>query len=199
MRENYINEMSQVHAPKELIEKTKLAMREQMEKENINAEDNLTPVGSGEQKKRTWMRYVPLVATVAAAVLIVMLVPGLGRQQEMSEFLDSAQSELIQSELMLEQIDMTPGKIIPGTSELNNIETFIVNHYPEEFLSDIASEKEVEGIPVRFVKDEKTGFYKAVFSWKTDKILVISEMIEMERIVEAVEEVIQTLAAQTED
>lgn len=187
MKEKYINEMSQVHAPKELIEKTKLAMRDEKQKQKK------------ERNKSILMRYVPIAATVAAAVLILMLAPNFGKQTDLYESTDVTQSEIIQSELMLERLDLIPSKITPDSSELGNVETFIIDHYPEEFLSEFASEKEIEGILIRLVKDEKTGFYKAVFTWETKKILVVSEILETDRMVGAVKEVIQALAAQTKE
>lgn len=193
MKEQYINEMSQVHAPKELIDKTKLAMQAVAGSEGIQAE--------AFQKKTNIkiLRYIPVVTAAAAAIMLFFLIPGFGTQKNVVDEQQGEKENFIQSELLLEQLDLTPDKLSPGASQLQNIETYIIEHYPEEFLGATALEKEIETIPVKIIKDEKTGFYKAVFTWKQDKILVMSELVEQEHIVNSVKAVIQALAEQTKE
>lgn len=149
--------------------------------------------------KRLFYTAIPVAAAAVAAVLVMMFVPGFLRQKESFEPTKTLQEEFIQSGILLEQLELKPDKITPGASEVKSIEIFIVEHYPEEFFSNDASEKEIEGIPVCFVKDKKTGFYRAAFTVETDKILVVSELIEMERIATAVKEVIEVLSVRTEE
>lgn len=62
MREQYQNELSQIHVPAELLEKTKQAMKEEQEKLDF------------EEKKQGKVISFPKVSAVAAAAVVLLLV-----------------------------------------------------------------------------------------------------------------------------
>lgn len=173
MRDQYRQNMELVHAPKDLIERTKIAMRreEELLKEK-------------KQKRKIPIIFIP--ATMAAAALLFGLI---FMQSFRERTLFGSEAEMNQGAVLLEQFELTPEKIIPGmTKAEKEFQFYIIQDFPKEFLSDMSFEEVVDEIPVRFVKDDKTGFYKAVFQSDSDsrKYLVISQTVNKELVKQAI-------------
>ena len=169
MREEYQQEVSKVHAPKELIDKTKIAM--QFEEAKLK---------KGKRIYRNQFLSFAVVAAVFALVLI--FVPSLVKRGTLFE-----EAELEENHVLLEHFELKPGKILPGTSQQETeFQIFSIDEFPEEFLADASSKSVVENIPVFIVKDNKTGYYRAAFQRNEQKLLMISETVNKDLLIEAV-------------
>lgn len=93
MRDEYQKEMAQVHAPKELIDKTKKAMLEEEKKQH-------------DKKIKIKKYYIPAVLTAAAAILILAFVPMVMNRTEISE-----EAQMQGNPLMLDKNTHSPDKI----------------------------------------------------------------------------------------
>lgn len=175
MRDKYHQEMAQVHAPEELIEQTKQAMRREEERQTVRI-----------SKKRSY--YISIGLAAVAAVLLLIFVPMIGNRMSSQK-----------NELMLGQIPFSPDKITSEKEKKDGIKVNLIEEFPKDFFAEDAENTEVEKLPVILVKDERTGFYKAVFQCDSQKYLMISETVEREVIVEAVRDCIRSLTVRREE
>lgn len=170
MREQYRQAMGRVHAPGDLIDRTKMAMRREEEL-----------LKGRKQKKKTPAFFVPAGVAAAALALVLFMMQAYGKRT-----LSTPETEMNHSAVLLEQLELSPEKIIPGmTKEEKEFLFYLIQEFPREFLTE--SDEEIVGeIPVRFVKDERTGFYKAVFQWDSRKYLAVSRTINKELLEQAI-------------
>lgn len=159
MKDRYQEEMSHIHVSKELLEKTKKAMKEEEEKE---------------KKKRKLLSF-RTISIAAAAVCLCILVPvafgGLGRNASGRPPVRLSSQE--QGQL---------NKI--GKKESNTIEIKKVSEMPEDF--DGAKETMINGTAVFTIKDDETGYIKAYFEEGQIGYEILSKMTEEEEFEEAV-------------
>lgn len=172
MMDQYRQEMEQIHAPKDLIDKTKMA---------IKREEEL--LKEKKQKRNMMTFFVPAVVGAAAALMVAVLI----LQSFRGRIAFGQEAEMNQNAVLLEQLELTPEKITPGiTKDEKEFQFYMIQDFPEEFLSDISEEETVKGIPVHFLKDDETGFYKAVFQWDSEKYLAISRTVNKELLEQAI-------------
>lgn len=171
MIEQYRQEMELIHAPKELVDKTKMAMKR---------EEELL------QKKRQRRKAPPFwvpAAVAAAALLFGLFVTQFFGKRVLLE----TKPETNQNAILLEQLELMPEKIMPGVSKAEKeFQFYMIQDFPREFMSEISSTETVEEVTVHFFMDEKTGFYKAVFQWDSMNYLAISQTENKELMVEAI-------------
>lgn len=158
MKEQYQNELSQIRAPKDLIEKTKLVMKEEEAKKSISFSQKVNIKWAVAVAAS-----VVLIATVSVSTLInwEMKVdnPIQLAAQEQHELIDIEKtSEMSFGELTIKKTDKTTTEI-----QGNNI----VEH-------------NINGIQVKIYTNVITGCYQCFFEKEEQNYVISSEITELE-------------------
>lgn len=128
MIEKYKKEMSEIHAPADLVMRTREAMKK--EEERLQAEKK-------KENKRLWVKWTAVPLAAAAAVLVLITIPsvlnGKGTQSQMPVQMGQEQ----ESDLIKIESGLTAGSIsdlITETEEKPKMELTEVSAIPEEFV-----------------------------------------------------------------
>ena len=162
MKEQYQKEVSQIHVPKELLEKTKQAMKEE--------EQTLS-------RKKMTGKVIPfkkISMVVAAAFLLLVMIPaGISFSRGMDQSENGGQ---MQMQLQLEN-HAEPEIVKIGQGGEKALSVKEVDRMPEEF--EGADETVIGDIIVRVTADEKTGYLKAYFERDGKAYAVTSKLMDL--------------------
>ena len=162
MKEQYQKEFSQIHVPKELLEKTKQAMKEE--------EQTLS-------RKKMTGKVIPfkkISMVVAAAILLLVMIPtGISFSRGMDQSENGGQ---MQMQLQLEN-HAEPEIVKIGQGGEKALSVKEVDRMPEEF--EGADETVIGDIIVRVTADEKTGYLKAYFERDGKAYAVTSKLMDL--------------------
>ena len=162
MKEQYQKEVSQIHVPKELLEKTKQAMKEE--------EQTLS-------RKKMTGKVIPfkkISMVVAAAILLLVMIPaGISFSRGMDQSKNGGQ---MQMQLQLEN-HAEPEIVKIGQGGEKALSVKEVDRMPEEF--EGADETVIGDIIVRVTADEKTGYLKAYFERDGKAYAVTSKLMDL--------------------
>ena len=162
MKERYQKEVSQIHVPKELLEKTKQAMKEE--------EQTLS-------RKKMTGKVIPfkkISMVVAAAILLLVMIPtGISFSRGMDQSENGGQ---MQMQLQLEN-HAEPEIVKIGQGGEKALSVKEVDRMPEEF--EGADETVIGDIIVRVTADEKTGYLKAYFERDGKAYAVTSKLMDL--------------------
>ena len=162
MKEQYQKEVSQIHVPKELLEKTKQAMKEE--------EQTLS-------RKKMTGKVIPfkkISMVVAAAILLLVMIPaGISFSRGMDQSENGGQ---MQMQLQLEN-HAEPEIVKIGQGGEKALSVKEVDRMPEEF--EGADETVIGDIIVRVTADEKTGYLKAYFERDGKAYAVTSKLMDL--------------------
>ena len=162
MKEQYQKEVSQIHVPKELLEKTKQAMKEE--------EQTLS-------RKKMTGKVIPfkkISMVVAAAILLLVMIPtGISFSRGMDQSENGGQ---MQMQLQLEN-HAEPEIVKIGQGGEKALAVKEVDRMPEEF--EGADETVIGDIIVRVTADEKTGYLKAYFERDGKAYAVTSKLMDL--------------------
>ena len=162
MKEQYQKEVSQIHVPKELLEKTKQAMKEE--------EQTLS-------RKKMTGKVIPfkkISMVVAAAILLLVMIPtGISFFRGMDQSENGGQ---MQMQLQLEN-HAEPEFVKIGQGGEKALSVKEVDRMPEEF--EGADETVIGDIIVRVTADEKTGYLKAYFERDGKAYAVTSKLMDL--------------------
>lgn len=167
MKEQYQKEVSQIHVPQELLERTKQAMKEEEESPS-RRQKRKGPAASGR---------ISLAA--AAAVFLFVVIPAAAYFCSADEQTDQETQIYLSG-----QQDPVIGKIEKGGTEKLDIEEVTV--MPDEFMQ--AAEAVIGEDTVFIIQDIKTGYLKAYYEKNKTGYVVYSEMTGEEEFVKALEE-----------
>ena len=164
MKEQYQKEVSQIHVPKELLEKTKQAMKEE--------EQTLS-------RKKMTGKVIPfkkISMVVAAAILLLVMIPtGISFSRGMDQSENGGQMQM-QLQLQLEN-HAEPEIVKIGQGGEKALSVKEVDRMPEEF--EGADETVIGDIIVRVTADEKTGYLKAYFERDGKAYAVTSKLMDL--------------------
>ena len=162
MKEQYQKEVSQIHVPKELLEKTKQAMKEE--------EQTLS-------RKKMTGKVIPfkkISMVVAAAILLLVMIPtGISFSRGMDQSENGGQ---MQMQLQLKN-HAEPEIVKIGQGGEKALSVKEVDRMPEEF--EGADETVIGDIIVRVTADEKTGYLKAYFERDGKAYAVTSKLTDL--------------------
>ena len=162
MKEQYQKEFSQIHVPKELLEKTKQAMKEEEETfSRKKMAGKVIPI-----------KKISLVAAVAF-LLLVMIPAGISFSRGMDQSENGGQ---MQMQLQLEN-HAEPEIVKIGQGGEKALSVKEVDRMPEEF--EGADETVIGDIIVRVTADEKTGYLKAYFERDGKAYAVTSQLMDL--------------------
>ncbi|MBO5112736.1 MAG: hypothetical protein J6C12_05245 [Lachnospiraceae bacterium] len=174
MKEQYQKEVSQIHVPKELLEKTKQAMKEE--------EQTLS-------RKKMTGKVIPfkkISMVVAAAILLLVMIPtGISFFRGMDQ---SENGRQMQMQLQLEN-HAEPEIVKIGQGGEKALSVKEVDRMPEEF--EGADETVIGDIIVRVTADEKTGYLKAYFERDGKAYAVTSKLTDLGEFEEALKKELQ--------
>lgn len=174
MKEQYQKEISQIHVPKELLEKTKQAMKEE--------EQTL----SRERKTEKVLSFGRISLVAAAAVLLLVMIPA-----GVSLFRVGDQSKnggQMQMQLQLENhAEPEIVKIGQGGEKALSIKE--VDRMPEGF--EDADENMIGDITVFVIADEETGHLKAYYEEEGNAYAVTSKLTDLGEFEEALKKELQ--------
>lgn len=171
MKEQYQKEISQIHVPKELLEKTKQAMKE--EEQALSREKKAG--------KRIPFGRISMVAA-AALLLLVMIPSGISFLSGRDQSKNNGQTQL---QLQMENhADPEIGKI--GKKEEKALSVKEVERMPEEFQG--AEEIVIGDITMLVAADEETGYLKAYFEKEEKAYTVTSKLTDLGEFEEAFKE-----------
>ncbi len=174
MKEQYQKEVSQIHVPKELLEKTKQAMKEE--------EQTLS-------RKKMTGKVIPfkkISMVVAAAILLLVMIPtGISFFRGMDQSENGGQ---MQMQLQLEN-HAEPEIVKIGQGGEKALSVKEVDRMPEEF--EGADETVIGDIIVRVTADEKTGYLKAYFERDGKAYAVTSKLTDLGEFEEALKKELQ--------
>ena len=174
MKEQYQKEVSQIHVPKELLEKTKQAMKEE--------EQTLS-------RKKMTGKVIPfkkISMVVAAAILLLVMIP-----TGISFFRGIDQSEnggQMQMQLQLEN-HAEPEIVKIGQGGEKALTVKEVNRKPEGF--EDAEENVIGDITVFVIADEETGHLKAYYEKDGKAYAVTSKLTDLGEFEEALKKKLQ--------
>lgn len=181
MKKEYQEEVNQVHAPQELIEKTKNKMKQESQR-----------VGKIDKKLLRISSFSAIAATIVLSFILISLI------FTKTPISDSSLSN--QKSIHLSNGNKEPEQITK--SEENNDEAvyirdglnvFAIQKVPEDFQKAITEKDSIGDIPILLIKDADSHFYKAVVEVNRQKYLVLSELIEVEEFMNAVKEFVNSM------
>ncbi len=166
IKEQYQKEISQIHAPKQLLEKTKEAMKEE-EKRLLQ-----------QRKAKASFPFGRVLPAVAAAVLLLVF--------SAAVIYFKADKTSLEQEIPLQ----LSGKQEPEIGKIENgnnagLTVREVSKMPEEFLS--ISGTLVGEDTVLIVKDGETGAFKAYYENEQIRCEILSEITDEKEFIEALE------------
>lgn len=171
MKEQYQKEVSQIHVPKELLEKTKQAMKEE--------EQTLS------RKKMTGrvfpFKKISMVAAVAL-LLLVMIPAGISFSRGMDQSENGGQ---MQMQLQLKN-HAEPEIVKIGQGGKKALTVKEVNRKPEGF--EDAEENVIGDSTVFVIADEETGYLEAYYEKDSKAYAVTSKLTDLEEFKEALRE-----------
>lgn len=169
MKKKYQEEMNQVHAPKELIDRTRMSMG--IEEKKIRRGDF------------RWIRFTGIMATAAAVILVCLAVSAFFRGTEVPQ---EQGTQLYLGEINSRAPEKINADEKDSTEKKAELEIFSVMQIPDEFKGDLAENTEIEGFPLTFIKDGQTGFYLAILKQQKKLFMVKSEIEDEDYFLEAV-------------
>ena len=174
MKEQYQKEVSQIHVPKELLEKTKQAMKEE--------EQTLS-------RKKMTGKVIPfkkISMVVAAAILLLVMIPtGISFSRGMDQSENGGQ---MQMQLQLEN-HAEPEIVKIGQGGEKALTVKEVNRKPEGF--EDAEENVIGDITVFVIADEETGHLKAYYEKDGKAYAVTSKLTDLGEFEEALKKELQ--------
>ena len=174
MKEQYQKEISQIHVPKELLEKTKQAMKEE--------EQTL----SREKKTGKVIPFKKISMVAAAAILLLVMIPtGISFFRGMDQRENGGQ---MQMQLQLEN-HAEPEIVKIGQGGEKALTVKEVNRKPEGF--EDAEENVIGDITVFVIADEETGHLKAYYEKDGKAYAVTSKLTDLGEFEEALKKELQ--------
>lgn len=174
MKEQYQKEVSQIHVPKELLEKTKQAMKEE--------EQTLS-------RKKMTGKVIPfkkISMVAAAAILLLVMIPtGISFFRGMDQNENGGQ---MQMQLQLEN-HAEPEIVKIGQGGEKALSVKEVDRMPEEF--EGADETVIGDITVFVIADEETGHLKAYYEEEGKAYTVTSKFTDLGEFEEALKKELQ--------
>ncbi len=167
MEERYRREQEEIHAPADLIEKTKAAMKKEEEKLKKENKNKKVILGG--------------IVTAAAAILITFVAVPYGAggvvQKENTVHFGKESDKIAK---------------IPNGEEVDDFDLQIekIAEIPDSFIKGNAKEVEVLKIPISIYKDEEQGFLTAYFKIKDSLYVATGGKIDEEDFIQGIKDFI---------
>lgn len=176
MKREYQQEISEIHAPADLIARTKAAAKKEEEKlQKVEAGENKKEV----TKKRSKIMYFP--TTAVAAVALLLIVPAVVNINQPETIKQSEESEW---QIAPERVPNRVGEIGFGTKP----DVTEVSEKPVE--ADTAETKEINGVVLFLYQEEATDYWQAYYETDGKKYLVTGEETDKDAFLQDLEDLL---------